>query len=494
MPSFLFPLLVAVAAAAGAQPTAQSILAAVRAKQAERWATVDNYTVTLSVRDSGNLQAPIYYEKMTVDGKPAFRMVPRAEYEQKAQEEAGFPPLTPEAMKEMAQGLDMVGAAVAGGGGDMPPMDLRGMTGQMSDFLRFGATAEVGDGRAEAVNAAHDMEQFAARARLEGTEKVTASGKDPGEKRDAYRIVADDLSDITLDQPEGDAEFTLKKVSLWIDTENYVPLRLLMEGNVEAKGKTSPMTIEKQDLDYAPAGPLYESRQQVFTLGGMMAGMSEKDRKDLEKARKELEKAKQQLADMPEDQRKMVMKMMGSKMEQMEQMASGGDITSITDVVNIAVNEGPPTPYGPGSVTVGGPAAADYPHALTYAGDDGHAELSIAARLPGQAEATIGLVGADSYPKSGEVAISGASGHVELEGGVSVVIEGGSGTITVTERTETRIAGTFTALLTGEPSTGDGTTKVHFSASGTFDSGAPVGPYQAPRGSPFPADLFGSGQ
>jgi hypothetical protein len=90
------------------------------------------------------------------------------------------------------------------------------------------------------------------------------------------------------------------------------------------------------------------------------------------------------------------------------------------------------------------------------------------------------------------VEISGASGHVELEGGVKVSIEKGAGTITVTERTETRIAGTFSALLTGNPSTGDGTTRVQFSASGTFDSGAPVGPDQAPRGSPVPAGLFGN--
>jgi hypothetical protein len=139
---------------------------------------------------------------------------------------------------------------------------------------------------------------------------------------------------------------------------------------------------------------------------------------------------------------------------------------------------------------VGGPAAADYPGALTCAGDDGRSELAVAARLPGRAEATIGLVGADPFPQSGEVSIRGASGKVELEGGVRVVIEGGSGTITVTERTATRIAGTFTALLTGTPSTGIGTDRVQFSASGSFDSGAPVGPYQAPRGSPFPADLF----
>jgi hypothetical protein len=430
---------------------------------------------------------------MDIGGHPGFRMVPRTEYESKAQEAAGFPPLTPQEMKEMAKGLEMVGDMAAAGGGDMPPMDLRGMTGQMSDFLNAGASYEENDGRADARDAAADMAQFADRARLEGTERVAASGKSPDAMRDAYRIVADDLSDIVLEQPKGDATYALDKVTLWIDTEHYVPLRLLMEGTVKAKGKTSPMTIEKQDLDYSPAGPLYESRRQVFKLGGMMAGMSEKDRKDLEKAKKELEKAKQQLASMPDDQRAMVEKMMGSKMEQLEQMTEGGGgITSITDVVSIAVNEGPPTPYGPGSVTVGGPAAAAYPHALTYAGDDGHAELSIAARIPGMAKASIDLLGAGSFPQSGTVEISGASGHVELEGGVKVSIEKGAGTITVTERTETRIAGTFIALLTGNPSTGDGTTRVQFSASGTFDSGAPVGPDQAPRGSPVPAGLFGN--
>jgi hypothetical protein len=128
---------------------------------------------------------------------------------------------------------------------------------------------------------------------------------------------------------------------------------------------------------------------------------------------------------------------------------------------------------------------------LTLAGDDGNAELGIAARLPGTAQASIGLVGSGPFPKSGAVAISSASGWVELEGGVKVTIESGTGTITVTQRSATRIAGTITAMLKGKPSTAAGTESVQFSASGSFDSGAPVGPLQAPRGSPIPANLFG---
>jgi hypothetical protein len=183
--------------------------------------------------------------------------------------------------------------------------------------------------------------------------------------------------------------------------------------------------------------------------------------------------------------------MMKGQMEKFEAMASGDAVTSTTDVVSIAVNEGPPTPYGPGTLTVGGPAAATYPHALTIAGDSPNADLGIAARIEGRAEAVIGLQGVAPFPKKGPIEIGAASGHVRIEGGAKVAIEGGSGTITVIERTETRIVGTFTALLTAQ---GDSANeKIHFSASGDFDTGAPVGPMKELRGSPIPANLFGGG-
>ena len=50
-------------------------------------------------------------------------------------------------------------------------------------------------------------------------------------------------------------------------------------------------------------------------------------------------------------------------------------------------------------------------------------------------------------------------------------------------RTETRIVGTFEAVLT--TSTGG-----KLKASGRFDCGAPAGGSKEPRGSPFPAHLF----
>ncbi len=501
---------IACVAPAAAQD-AQSILKTMREKQEQRSATVDNYTVTLSVRDAAGAQAPLYYEKSVVDGHPTFRQVPPGEYQRTTLEKAGFPPPGPDALREMASGYRQLGSALAQGGGDMPAnggipgFDMRQMTDQMAMVLDSAAVGQEreNDGRGDAARETGDMAKLAARARLIRTESVNASAFEPGKpvvKRDAYVIVADDVSDIELEQPEdASGRFELDKVTVWIDKVEYVPLRLLMEGRVESGGQSTPLTIEKLDLGYDHAGPLYEARQHAYHLSGIMSGMSEKQKQEMEKARKQMEEFRTKLASMPASQREMVMKMMGPQMAKLEQMTAGGDITSIVDVVSIAVNEGPPTPYGKGTLTVGGPAAASFPGALTLTGEDRVgssamvAELSVTAQLPDRAEASIGLVGAAVFPQSGAVAIADASGHVALTGAAAVTIEGGSGTITVSERTKTHIAGTFTAMLTGTESTANGPRKVQFSASGSFDTGAPVGPYQAPRGSPFPADLFGSG-
>jgi hypothetical protein len=478
-----------IAAASINASDAQSLLESARAMQAERWAHVDNYTITLSVEVSGGLQTSVYYEKMEMEGQATFRMVSPTEYNRELTEQAGFPP-GKEFMAEAAPGLDMMGEAMAKGGGDQPAMDLRGMTSQMSAFARAAGSMVEDDGRADAADAVSYFAEYTRRARLKGKESVRARSGDPAEMTDAYLLVADELADIKLDQAEGDSKFTLSRVRLWLDAEHLVPLRLLMEGEVESEGKMSPISIEKLDLDYKQVGPLYESHYQVYRLSGLMSNLSEKDRKDLEKAKAEFAKAKAELESMPKEQRVMVENMMRGQMEKFEAMMEGDAISTTTKVMSIAINEGPPTAGGPGTLTVDGPARADYPGAFTMAADDPNAELVIAARLPQGAEAIIGLKGAAPFPQSGQIEISGASGYVRIEGGADVAIQEGSGTITVTERTQTRIVGTFTALLTGDNSTESDGSTVTFSASGSFDTGAPVGPLKEIRGSPIPVDLF----
>ena len=477
---------------------ARSVLEEMRARQAARWGPVSNYTVTLAVEAAGGMQAPMHYEKITMGGEPAFRLVPQTEYERRIMTQAGFPPPGADVAKGLATGYDLLGDAFARGGEGAPPMDVRPMTDQMAMFLRAGAAYRENDGRADARDAKADMAEFVSRARLLGVEPTEGG-------REAFHIVADDLFDIPLAQPKGGGEYRLEKVSLWIDTVHYVPIRLLMDGQVTRKNTITPISIERLDLEYRRVGPLYESHRQVMRLTGLMAGASSKDRKDMEKARKDIAKAKAQLDAMPEGpQKDMIVKMMKPQIEKFERMAAAGAFEAVTRVVRIAVNEGPPTAYGTGTLAVG---ATTFPGALSFAADQVHgggspvATLTIAARQEGVAEATIVVYGGQSFFTAyggdgppvavagpgtvGSIAIRGASGRVQYADDRGLVtIEGGAGTITVARRTGSRVVGTFDASLT----TAEGDV---LQASGRFDTGAPTSADVAPRGSPFPAYLSG---
>ena len=167
-------------------------------------------------------------------------------------------------------------------------------------------------------------------------------------------------------------------------------------------------------------------------------------------------------------------------------MLAGEAFESAMNVSSVAVNEGPPTPYGLGRLVLRGTHGA-----MTMAVEPGgngeplFAELSVASGLNGAGEATFRLLGNVPFPEEGGVIpVVQAAGSVPHDDGARVMIESATGSIEVVVRTETRIAGTFDAVLTGMASSG---AEVVISIEGTFDSGAPAGPLQAPRGSPIPA-------
>ncbi len=475
--------------------TAQEILQKMSEMQMDRWESVNNYTVTISVEEAGGLQSPVHYQRMEVDGEPTFQMILPSTYSREMHIRAGYPP--PEDVAEgLAAGYEMLGRANVGGFsfGQIPfPAGDGGMSmHDMSRFLRFSAEAsrQAGDDslyRANAAAEVRDKALFADRAKYVGVESApseTISGGTGFRETDAHLLVADDLEDIDLEQPNDGPKFFLKKTSVWIDAEHFVPLRLLIDIEIEKDGKRTPMTLEKLDLDYKQVGPLYESHVQVSRITGLMEGMSNKERKDLEKEQKELEKAKKQIAEMPESQRAMVMKMMGGQMEKLEKMAAGGAIESTTRVVNIAVNEGPPTPYGIGTLAIRG---SDMVEALTMAGQDGsgneigNAQLVISRGGP-PAESMIELTADTTWPPAGQtIRIVDGSGNVS-GGGDQLQIEGASGIITVIGRTPTRVYGTYKADLSASDGSG---TSLPISIEGEFDSGAPAGPDQGLRGSPF---------
>lgn len=339
---FLSVLAVATITSTATPQDAQEILKSAQARQAERYATVDNYTVVQSV---SGIESSMYYEKIEVDGQPVFRLVPIMEY-QRAQGEDGEP-LTADQLREMADASEATGQAMneqmAGQGGGMPGMDMGGMMMDNAILYR-GAAAGLDEaeaenwGRDDAAKGVQGMAQFARRAKVAGTE--TFDG------REAYVLVAEDLSDIVMSEEDDEAQYTLNTMTVWLDKEELVLLGTKMDGTVEAEGQTREMTIENLLQDYRQVGPLYESHRRVMRISGLMGEMSEKDRKDLEKAKKEMEEMEAQLEEMPASARSMVEGQIKKYRAMMDSMLKDGAMEATVDVVRIDVNQGPPIPEG----------------------------------------------------------------------------------------------------------------------------------------------------
>ncbi len=177
-----------------------------------------------------------------------------------------------------------------------------------------------------AQEAVYSVAAFSESAELVGTETVD------GQK--AYHLVAENL-DRKRSYAE-DQEFVLQTVNVWIDAEQYVPLRMVMDGTMDTDGTPRPVTIENIERDYreVPGSNMYEPYQQVMRLTGEMA---DETKRQMEQAREQLQEFDKQLAEMPESQRQMMMNMMGEQIEMMRKMAAGDGIEIVTTVRSITV-------------------------------------------------------------------------------------------------------------------------------------------------------------
>ena len=348
-PSLAIPIL-ALLSGAEPQQDARSVFDSVAARQAERWASVRNYSVEQSTEGTP-IPVPIYYERNTVEGLTTFRAVPINEW---GKEAAGTSHIKADDYDRMADAYDMFGDVYgeAATNDPMRPMVVS-MMRDGATFLRAGGEAErsgaaYADENPDAANVV-GMAQFARRARLVGRDTVGGIG--------AFLLRADDLSDIELEQPEGDANVTLSSASLWIDAAEYVPLRVQFDGVVDADGSTSPFTLEMLQQDYRQVGPLYEPETRVMRMSGLMGGLArdpakkkemEKLKKDAAKAQADYEKMKPQLAQLPPSVRKMMTERMEKSMERLKMIAEEDTFEAVVRSRIIGVNEGPPVAWVPG--------------------------------------------------------------------------------------------------------------------------------------------------
>ncbi len=176
------------------------------------------------------------------------------------------------------------------------------------------------------VSEADAMADFIEHAEFVGTETVA--------DRKAFHLRSTDPA--RLGSQSGD-DFELETADVWIDADEYVPLKMTMTGRMREGGRERPVSIERIQTDYrtVPGSKMYESYRQTMTMSG---AMSDAERAELEQAKAELEKFEQEMAAMPAQQRAMVENMMGSRMDMMRDMINDSGITIDVVVSAIEVN------------------------------------------------------------------------------------------------------------------------------------------------------------
>jgi hypothetical protein len=258
-----------------------SILTKAREMQLARWEGVQNYTVVQSVAGTNLV---MYYERVD---ETSFRVVPQSELQRRMAASTGSHSMTPEEV-----------AAIAEHKGD----------GAIADF--------------------DDIQDLAKSSKVLGTETIGG--------RSGFHLKADDVDRV---QQMGDQNVSFDTFEIWIDTTDYVPLKILIHGTSSGPDGARPIMVDVLFSDYrnVPDSKLYEAYRQTMSMGGVL---DPKQQKELQEAMKQMDEMEAQLAAMPEAQRKMMEKMMGPKIEMMKQMASGGAMEVVTDTTDIKVNTG----------------------------------------------------------------------------------------------------------------------------------------------------------
>jgi len=258
-----------------------SILTKAREMQLARWEGVQNYTVVQSVAGTNLV---MYYERVD---ETSFRVVPQSELQRRMAASTGSHSMTPEEV-----------AAIAEHKGD----------GAIADF--------------------DDIQDLAKSSKVLGTETIGG--------RSGFHLKADDVDRV---QQMGDQNVSFDTFEIWIDTTDYVPLKILIHGTSSGPDGARPIMVDVLFSDYrnVPDSKLYEAYRQTMSMGGVL---DPKQQKELQEAMKQMDEMEAQLAAMPEAQRKMMEKMMGPKIEMMKQMASGGAMEVVTETIDIKVNTG----------------------------------------------------------------------------------------------------------------------------------------------------------
>lgn len=172
------------------------------------------------------------------------------------------------------------------------------------------------------------------RGRVMGTESVGG--------RSAWVLRIDDASGLGMDSDD----FAPTSMTIHLDQQDYVPLRMVLTGQMMAQGESHEITMTTRMQDYREVQGLLHPFRSSISIEGMGGAMSADGNADM---RKQVEEMQKQMENMPAEQRRMIeeqlenMPEMRQMMEQMEAMAAGEAVEMTVEVEEVQVNQGPPS-------------------------------------------------------------------------------------------------------------------------------------------------------
>lgn len=170
------------------------------------------------------------------------------------------------------------------------------------------------------------MTWFMDSAKLVGEESIDGKA--------VWQVRADDVD---RSQALSQEDVSIESMTMWLSKDDYLPLKMRMEGSATVEGQSRSVTIEMAASDFrkVPGSQMLEPFRRVVSISGIMANI---DEEQIAEARKAMAEFEQQLASMPESQRQMMESMMGPQIEQMRNLAESGSIQSEIVVESITAN------------------------------------------------------------------------------------------------------------------------------------------------------------
>ena len=300
---------------AAAQTGSEIVKEAMRRAE-DRTRDVENYTIVQEMGVGG--EASVYFERDTIDGRPVFVIVPPHVVMQRAAEKQGHktPTLDDPGIQQSLMQMGMKSAL-----DQIQKNDSSELT--VIDPLAAGELAD--------------------RVRLIGREQI--------DRHETYVLVADDLSDLEFArQSIDDGDFEIRMITVYVDAEDFVTRKAIIEGVMHQDGQTIPVEMESRFEDYREVDGMLHPFRTVFSSSGMAAALSEDDLKKMEEAKKQMAEMQEELAKMPEAQRSMVESMMKKQMAKVDDMFANfeaGAIEMVIEVIELRVNAGPPPEWLP---------------------------------------------------------------------------------------------------------------------------------------------------